>query len=112
MPWLFLLFAIGAEVTGTLSLRGAATADSRWPLVAVTVVSYVVSFGLLALTLRHLGVGPVYAIWSGVGTAAVALLGWWLFGDRITWGGGLGIVLIIIGVVVLVASGSAHGARS
>jgi small multidrug resistance pump len=110
MAWLFLLFAIAAEVTGTLSLRGLADAQPRWPLLLVTVVSYVVSFGLLALTLRHLGVGAVYAIWAGVGTGAVALLGWWLFGDRLNWGGGVGVLLIVTGVVVLVASGSAHSA--
>jgi small multidrug resistance pump len=111
MAWLFLVLAIGAEITGTVSLRAVAGADGRSPLVLLTVVSYVISFAALGATLRTLGVGVVYAIWSAVGTVAVALLGWYLFGDRIAVPGLVGIVLVILGVVLLVASGSASHSR-
>jgi small multidrug resistance pump len=105
MPWLFLSGAIAAEVAGTLQLRALATASNRWwPIVAI-VCAYGLSFAFMTLALRQIRVGAVYAIWSGAGTAAVALFGQWLFGERITWRGAIGMALIVAGVAVLVLSG-------
>ena len=53
-------------------------------------------------------VGVAYAIWSGVGTALVALVGWAAFGQRLTLAGGAGIALIIAGVVVVQFNSTAH----
>jgi small multidrug resistance pump len=109
MPWLFLFLAITAEVTGTLELRALATASNRWwPIMAVT-CAYVISFTFMTLALRYIRVGTVYAIWSGIGTAAVAVLGQWLFGERITWRGAIGMALIVGGVALLVLSGTRPG---
>ena len=110
MPWVWLAGAIAAEVAGTLQLRGLAGGSLRWPVIVVVTVAYVVSFAFMTLALRSLGVGAVYAIWSGVGTAAVALLGWWLFDERVNLAGVLGMALIVGGVIVLVASGTTHHA--
>ena len=110
MPWLFLALAIIAEVAGTLQLRALADASNRvLPIVLVT-IAYVVSFLFMTLTLRHIGVGAVYAIWSGVGTAAIAVLGQVLFAERIRWPGAVGMALIVAGVILLVAGGqTTHG---
>ena len=51
--------------------------------------------------LEYLPVGNVYAIWSGVGTAGVALVGVWLFNESLNMPRVLGIVLIIAGVIIL-----------
>jgi small multidrug resistance pump len=60
--------------------------------------------------LRTINVGVSYAIWSAVGTAAVAGLGVVLFDERLNALAVVGIVLIVVGVVLLTASGSAtHG---
>jgi small multidrug resistance pump len=107
MGWVFLAGAIGCEVAGTLALR--ALADGfRWGPAVVVAVGYAVSFVLLALALRSVDVGPAYAIWSGVGTGAVAVLGVVLFAERINAAGVVGLVLIVVGVAVLSLSGSAH----
>jgi len=104
MPWLFLALAIVAEVAGTLQLRALADASNRvLPIVLVT-IAYVVSFLFMTLALRHIGVGAVYAIWSGVGTAAIAVLGQVLFAERIRWPGAVGMALTVAGVILLVAS--------
>lgn len=109
MPWVFLLTAIAAEVLGTLGLRAIADTAQPWS-VALIAISYAVSVCFMALTLRHLNVGLVYAIWSGVGTASVAGVGAVAFGDRVTRVGLVGIALIVGGVVLLANSGSArHG---
>ena len=107
MGWLFLGGAIATEVAGTLALR--ALADGfRWGPAAVVTIGYATSFVLLAFALRSVDVGPAYAIWSGVGTASVAILGVVLFAERINAVGVVGLVLIVAGVAVLSLSGSSH----
>ena len=55
-----------------------------WPSILV-LVGYGFAFYLLALTLRVMPVGIVYAIWSGLGIALIALIGFLVFGQRLDW---------------------------
>jgi small multidrug resistance pump len=71
----------------------------------VVVAGYLASFGLLALVLRELPVGVVYAIWSAVGTVGVALLGIVLFGEAMHPAKALGIALVVAGVALLYSTG-------
>ena len=48
----------------------------------------------------------VYAVWSGIGTAAIALIGILFFHETLGCVGVGGIVLIVPGVVLLNASGA------
>jgi small multidrug resistance pump len=48
----------------------------------------------------------VYAVWSGIGTAAIALIGILFFQETLGWVGIAGIVLIVLGVVLLNVSGA------
>jgi small multidrug resistance pump len=61
---------------------------------------------LLGFAVRKLDIGLVYAIWSGIGTVAIALVGVLAFSEPLTRTRVLGIVLVAIGVVVL--NRSAH----
>jgi small multidrug resistance pump len=103
--WIFLALAIATEVLGTLQLRQLADGFRMGPALVVT-VSYVASFALMVPALRTINVGVSYAIWSAVGTAAVAGLGAVIFHERLNALGVTGLVLIVAGVVVLTASGS------
>ncbi len=101
--WVLLGGAIVAEVTGTMSLR-AAVDDPAW--IPVVVVSYIVAFMLLALTLREgLAVGVAYGIWGATGVALTALLAAIIFDELLSPRVVVGIVVIIVGVV-LVENGS------
>ena len=109
VAWLFLALAIATEVVGTLQLRELAD-GFRWLPALMVTVSYVASFALMVPALRTINVGVSYAIWSAVGTAAVAGLGVLIFDERLNTMGVIGIILIVGGVVVLTASGSTtHG---
>ena len=46
-----------------------------------TVLSMVVSLGLLGLALKTLPVGTAYAVWTGIGTVGTAALGILLLGE-------------------------------
>lgn len=105
MAWLILSAAIAAEVTGTLALRASEGFSKLVPSIVV-VVGYLISFVLLALVLKYLPVGVVYAVWAATGIALVSVLGWIMFGDAIPPLGIVGIVVILAGVVMLQLSGA------
>jgi small multidrug resistance pump len=105
VAWLFLAGAILAEITATLALRGTAVAPRPLPILVV-IVGYTVSFVLMMYALKRLNVGIVYAIWSGVGTAGVAVVAALLYRERLSVIAIGGMVLIIVGVVMLVTSGT------
>jgi small multidrug resistance pump len=100
--WKFvlLLVAIAFETTATGLLKMSAGMTRFWPSVGM-LAGYVAALGLLSLVLESLPVGPVYAIWSGLGTAATALVGLMVFGDRLSLGAWCGLGFVIVGVVLL-----------
>jgi small multidrug resistance pump len=97
---LLLLVAIGCETLATGLLKLSDGMSRLWPSAGM-LVGYVASLFLLSVVLKSLPVGPVYAIWSGLGTAVTALVGYWAFGDRLSAGAWLGLALVIAGVVLL-----------
>lgn len=100
MPYLLLALAIGSEIGATTLLRLANGFSRLWPSIGVA-IGYVISFALLGQVLKALPVSLVYAIWSGVGTAVVAVIGVALFHDPMSWLKIAGIALVIAGVVAL-----------
>ena len=106
MPVAALLsFAIVSEVAATVALRYSNGFTRPGPMVVV-VVGYGISFWLLALVLRHFSVGTTYAIWSAVGTAAIALIGIAAYGESVNVLKVASLGLIILGVVGLNAAGA------
>ena len=109
MAWVYLTLAIASEIVATLSLRGLSE-GVRTDLIAVVIVGYALSFVLMVPALKQINVGVSYAIWSAVGTAAIAVLGVIFFHEHLNLIAITGLVLIVLGVVLVTASGSAtHG---
>jgi small multidrug resistance pump len=98
--WLLLSAAIIAEVAGTSFLKASEGFTRLGPSVIV-VVGYAAAFYFLSLTLKVIPVGVAYAIWSGVGVALIAIIGWIFFGQRLDAPAILGMGMIIGGVIVL-----------
>jgi small multidrug resistance pump len=109
LAWLLVAIAIACELTGTLGLRQLANSMAWWNILIV-VLAYAASFTCLGLALRQLNVGVVYALWSGVGTAATSAAGAVIFGERLGWQAIGGMTLIVAGVCVLLTSGTVHHA--
>lgn len=105
VAWLWLGLAIASEVVATLELRELSN-GFRWVPAIIVVIGYGASFALMVPALKTINVGVSYAVWSAVGTTAVAVLGVILFGEKLNALGIGGIVLILGGVVMLSASGS------
>lgn len=100
MSWVFLTIAIAAEVAATTALK-ASEGFTRLVPAGITIVGYGIAFYLLALALRTIPVGVAYAVWSGVGIAAISAIGYFLFGQKLDAAALVGIGLILAGVLVL-----------
>ncbi len=98
--WLLLLAAIVSEVIATSALKSS-EGFSRFLPSVIVVVGYGIAFYCLALTLRVIPLGVVYAVWSGFGIVLITLFGWLLFGQKLDFPALLGVVLIAAGVVVM-----------
>jgi small multidrug resistance pump len=97
---LVLLAAIGIEVGATSLLpRTRGFHDLAWSLVVMG--GYALSIWLLALVVRQMSVSVAYAVWSGLGTAAIAMIGVLALGERVDAVKLVALGLIIVGVVVL-----------
>ena len=99
-PWLLLAIAILLELSGTICLKLSYGFSRLLPSVGV-IFFYLGSFVLMAQSLKTLEVGIVYAIWSGVGTALIAVVGILAFGESVTPFKILGLLLIIGGTFLL-----------
>ena len=96
--WLFI--AIATEVIGSSLLKETKGFRRLLPTLGV-VVGYGVAFYSLARALQTLPLGVSYAIWSGVGTAATAIIGWLIHHEQLTRNRRIGLFLIIVGVILL-----------
>lgn len=105
MEYVLLAAAIAAEVAGTTAMKFSEGFTRLWPSL-ITVVGYVVAFALLAQTLKTMSVGTAYAIWAGIGTAAVAAIGMLFLNESVSLAKLAGITLVIAGVVVLNLGGA------
>ncbi len=103
--WLFLLIAILTEVVGT-SLMKASQGLTRLVPSILMFVLYAISFVFMALALKKIEVSIAYAIWSGVGTALIAVIGVTWFREAFTLPKLIGTLLIIGGVVLLNLKGA------
>ena len=106
-PYALLALAIASEIVATSALK-ATDGFTKLGYVAVVVGGYALSFYLMAVTLKYFSVGAVYAIWSGVGTAAIALIGVFFFRESLDLVKVAGLVLIVAGVVLLNTAGGGH----
>ena len=100
MTYVYLVFAVLAETIGTSALQASQQFTRFWPSVLV-VVSYSISFYLLAVTLQYMPVGVVYAFWAGLGIVCIAAIGYVVFGQKLDLPAVIGMAMIIGGIVVI-----------
>lgn len=100
MVWLYLAFAIAAEVLATTALKFSEGFTRPLPSLLV-LGGYASAFYLLSKVLHHMPISIAYAIWSGVGVALVGVVGWIWLDQKLDVGALVGIGLIIAGVIVI-----------
>jgi small multidrug resistance pump len=95
-----LFVAIGVEVGATALLpRAAGFTHPQWSVLVLA--GYGLSIWLLAVVVRSIPVSIAYAVWAGLGTAAVAVIGCLWLGESMDWLKASFLLLIVLGVVGL-----------
>ena len=105
--WLYLLLAIFLEVGGTISMKLSLGFTKLVPSIFVFVL-YVSSITALTLALRALDLSLAYAVWAGVGTFLVTLVGIIFFREPVNALKIISIALLIFGIVGLRYSETIH----
>lgn len=104
MAYVYLAAAIIFEILGTISMKYAEGFTKVVPSVLIF-VCYGICFVALTIALKTLPVSMVYAIWAGVGTAIMAVVGLFFFNEPLPLQKIMATSLIILGVVMLNFSG-------
>jgi|SRR5690625_655981 len=100
MGIIYLLGAIISEVFGSSMMKLTATIKSNLPIIGI-IFGYILSFYLLSLALVTIPLSFGYAVWSGLGTALTAIVGFTLFKEKVNTQTVIGIILLIIGIILL-----------
>jgi small multidrug resistance pump len=107
MPYVWLLLAILMEV-GAITCMKVSQGFTRILPSIMMVVLYGGCFAFLTLCIKHLDVSVAYAIWSGLGTGAIATIGVLWFKEPLTALRIVGLILVLAGVAALQLSNPAH----
>jgi small multidrug resistance pump len=104
MAWFLMILAICLEVSGTLNMKLSQGFTRPVPTVLMF-VCYGAGFIPLNLALRRLDVSVAYAVWSGLGTAIITMIGILFLKEPATALKLISIAAIIFGVIGLSLGG-------
>ena len=107
MGWILLIAAILLEVAGTTNMKLSEGFSKLGPSIGV-VFFYSLSIIALTFTVNRMDVSVAYAVWSGMGTALVAIIGLWFFQESLTTVKVMALGLIIVGVAMLHLTSESH----
>ena len=99
-PWILLLLAISAEVIGTSFLRLSEGMTRPLPTLLVF-GAYAIAMALLSRVVLSIPLGLTYALWSGIGTVVIVLVGRFAYSQLLNPTQLIGIGLITAGVVLM-----------
>ncbi|MAH52153.1 MAG: QacE family quaternary ammonium compound efflux SMR transporter [Candidatus Pelagibacter sp.] len=98
--YLFLIGAIFLEVAGTMLLPVTQNFTKILPTITLS-VCYISCFYLLTFVVQSIPLSIVYATWSGLGVFTIAILGYVIYKQALSWQAVLGLFFIVIGVTLV-----------
>lgn len=100
MNWLVLVLAGLFEIGWAVGLKYTDGFSRLWPSIG-TVVSMIISLGLLGIAMKSLPLGTAYAVWVGVGAVGTVILGIVLLGEPVNALRMISVGLIVAGIIGL-----------
>lgn len=100
MNWVILIVAGLFEIGWAVGLKYTEGFTRLWPTVG-TVLSMLISLGLLGVAMKTLPMGTAYAIWVGVGAVGTVILGMVLLGESVNPLRLISLALIVVGIIGL-----------
>ena len=98
--YIFLAFAIVLEITGTSFVKDTA-GFTRWGPSIICLATICFSYYLMSHVVSFIPVGITYATWSGLGIAAITIIGVFKYNQMPNIPTIIGLTLIIVGVVIV-----------
>ena len=98
--YIFLVFAIILEVTGTSFVKDTA-GFTRWIPSIICLATICFSYYFMSHVVSFIPVGITYATWSGLGIAAITIIGVFKYNQIPNIPTIIGLTLIIAGVVIV-----------
>ena len=86
-------------------------AAASWPFLVASVLLHLAYYGLLVLAYRGGELSLMYPVMRGSAPAITAVMATVVLGERLSWGGWVGILLVSSGVLLLAADAPRSGAR-
>ena len=100
MAWIYLLIAGILEVVWAVAMKYSEGWTRLYPSI-FTIVSMVIGFYFLSLSVKTLPLGTAYAVWTGIGTIGTVIFGIIFFKEPVDLIKILCILLIVTGIVGL-----------
>lgn len=98
--WIYLLLAIGAEITGTLALKWSSQNASAGGYILMLVM-IALSYILLAFSVKRIALGVAYAMWEGIGIILITLFSVVLFNESLSLNKTLGLAILLAGIALI-----------
>jgi small multidrug resistance pump len=105
--WLCLTVAILFGVLGTVSMKLSEGLQKLKPSICL-IIFYLISFIALTMAVQGVDVSMVYAVWSGIGTILVAVIGVLIFQEYISTVKVVSLLFIVVGVLGINLSNIIH----
>ena len=97
---MFLALAIALEITGTSFVKDT-EGFTRWVPSIICLVTICFSYYLMSHVVGFIPIGITYATWSGLGIAAITIIGVFKYNQIPNIPTIIGLTLIIAGVIVV-----------
>ena len=98
--YIFLAFAIIFEITGTSFVKDT-EGFTRWIPSIICLGTICISYYLMSHVVSFIPVGITYATWSGLGIAAITIIGVFKYNQIPNIPTIIGLALIIVGVIIV-----------
>jgi len=100
MAWIVLVCAGLLEIAWAFFMKKSNGFTLLGPS-AITIVTMIASFALLALAMKTLPLGTAYTIWTGIGAVGAFVVGIVVFGEAVTPLRCLAALMIVAGIVTM-----------
>jgi len=100
MAWVLLLAAGLLEIVWAFTMK-LSQGFTRPGASVVTLLTMLVSFGLLSISMKSLPLGTAYAVWTGIGAVGAFVVGIVVLGEPLTITRVGAAVLIVSGLILL-----------
>jgi quaternary ammonium compound-resistance protein SugE len=106
MAWVALLFAGLFEIVWATAMKQSDGFTRLWPTTLMA-FAMLLSFGLLAWSMKVLPLGTAYTIWTGIGAVGAFVIGIAYYGEALNFMRVAAAILIVCGLVMMKLSSSA-----